>query len=65
MNEEADKSVSFETNHATYLDYQVKLLAIGGGDVLLTLGNGGCYSWNVLTREDAIKLASAILEVTK
>jgi hypothetical protein len=65
MKEEADKHFSFETNHPTYLGFQVKLLALGDGDVLLTMGTGGCYSWNVLTREDAIKLASAILEMTK
>jgi hypothetical protein len=65
MNEEAYKSISFNTNHPTFPKFEIKLLTDNDGDVLFTLGSLGCYSWNVLTREDAIKLASAILEVTK
>lgn len=64
-NRQEQRYCSFDTSHPTYQDFQIKIQELDDSDLLITIGTGGSYSWNVLTREDAIKLASAIWEVTK
>jgi hypothetical protein len=59
------KSAEFETNHRVCLPFRVKVQDVGDGDILITMGTGGCYSWNVLSRQDANELIKAILEVGK
>lgn len=63
--QDEERYQNFETNHSTYENFRVRVQDVSDGDVLITLGTGGCYSWTVLTREDARKLANAILEVTR
>jgi hypothetical protein len=64
-NRQQERFCSFDTNHPTYQDFHIKMQKLGDGDVLITLGTGGCYNWTVLTREDARRLAYNILEVSR